>query len=369
MSKTIKLNTNDIAFIINESVKAAINERGGWSSFDSFEAAEQRKKAKELKQAMLTKKAASLGAEEKAVVKKKKKKGMPSLVGVKAEDSTDNIIMDLKKRFLLNGKEGSVDDSEKRMQQFLRYTDMELSKKNIAGGAIFTDANRSKNAEEWGRVYDLVHEIRVPAMNIAWTLKNVKKLDNDHILTIKNQLLDLHEALPVAGQILHEPAVVEAIKSGVPFWVGGNEMAGGHNVGFKDVLKQFIKDVKRGTYEQFAERLDDFVSKGKDPMSYKLSEAAFRNTVYEMVKKKLDEAEAFDDGMYDLYFKLDDVPYPDTFVTKLESSINSEADLQDYIEIEIVKDGYEYKISNLTQDDYDELCDYLSGYDEIIVED
>ena len=251
--------------LISESIKNVLSER--YTSWEEEEFRQQRlaarKRAKELAQKRETERTQNL-----APIKKNKAKLNPVVAKTNA-DSIEGIIDDLKNRFLNQGKEMSGDASVRAMQQFMRYTDRELSKKNIAGGSIFTETNRTKFADSLGEIYDNVQKIRVPVLEIAYILKNTKKFDNQHLEQLMYKLQDLCENIPLAvHEILHHPAVLDAIQHRVPFWVGANEQGGGHNIGLRQVLKQFEKDIRNQTYKQIANRIDEFIKNGKDPMSY-----------------------------------------------------------------------------------------------------
>jgi len=251
---------------------ANVNER--FTNYDEFEFAQQRRDAAKLKKELQAKRDANQGLQKPVASKKFKKTTLQKQMdanGKKPEevDSINSIIKDLRTRFLINGREIPGDESIKKMQQFMRFTSRDLAKKNIAGGSIFTDSNQTKKEDEFGNIFNNVYKIRKPAMEIASILKSTGKFDTQHLESLKNKILDLCDALSTAPyEIIHDPAALDAIQRKVPFWVGGSSEGGGHNVGFRDILRQFNKDMKNQTYQQIANRIEDFISNGKDPLSY-----------------------------------------------------------------------------------------------------
>lgn len=278
---------------------ANVNER--FTNYDEFEFAQQNREAAKRKKEIMAKRAAEQGFQEP--VKKVKKTALQKQMDANNRnpeqvDTINNIIEDLRTRFLINGREVPGDESIKKMQQFIRNTDMYLAKKNIAGGAIFTDTNRfGKNKEEFANIYDNVQKIRIPVREIQYILKNTKKFDNEHLELIKNKLLDLGDALNIApDEIIHDEAALRAIQARVPFWVGGSSEGGGHNVGFRDILRQFKKDNKNQTYQKIANRIEEYITNGKDPLSYvaeskktTIKEGQLRQLIKESIIRVLNE--------------------------------------------------------------------------------
>lgn len=180
------------------------------------------------------------------------------------KDEKSEVETELRQRFLPNGKNVPNDQSIKAMQQFLRFTDSVVSGKNVAGGAFFTSNNRDKeeNREKYRVVYANVFRIKEPVYKIKDILQNNDKLDFQQIERISYYLMDLVEAMPFAvNRLLDDPAIKDN---------QSNFMRNvGHNVGFRDfILKQFIKDIKKETYNKLIERLKTIISNGKDPLSY-----------------------------------------------------------------------------------------------------
>lgn len=277
-----------------------INEKT--TSWDSFEMRNQKSANEKLRQQLAAKRGVQLDPE-----KRKAANRIKSSDNVVREDTISSIIEDLKNRFLITGKEMVGGPSVRAMQQFMRKTDGIMAKKNNAGGSIFTDNNKDKNFDELASVYENVRQIRIPVNEIAYILKNTKKYDTQHLELLRNKILDLCEVMPLAiHEIIHDKFVLGQIQKQVPFWVGGSEIAGGHNIGMRDILRQFNKDLKNQTYQQIAQRIDDYITKGKDPLSYvaeskngkfTIKESALRKMIAESLARVINEGTSSSDSI------------------------------------------------------------------------
>ena len=76
--------------------------------------------------------------------------------------------------------------------------------------------------------------------------------------------MDLVENLPIAVYGLLDDPAIRDDQSNFMKTVG-------HNVGFRDfILKQFLRDLKKGTYNNLIEQLKEIVRQGNDPLSYNI---------------------------------------------------------------------------------------------------
>lgn len=186
------------------------------------------------------------------------------IVSTVVNDDKSELELELRQRFLPNGKNIPNDQSIKAMQQFLRFTDAIVSGKNVAGGSFFTSANRDKdeNREIYRSVYTNVFKIKEPVYKIKDILQSSNKLDFQQIERISYYIMDLVDVMPIAvNRLLDDPAIKD---SDSKFMKNV-----GHNVGFRDfVLKQFVKDIKKDTYKKLIERLNSIINNGRDPLSY-----------------------------------------------------------------------------------------------------
>lgn len=174
--------------------------------------------------------------------------------------------LELRQRFLPNGKNVPNDPSIRAIQQFLRFTDAIVSGKNTAGGSFFTWANREKeeNQEKYRDVYSNVMKIKEPVYKIKCILEDASSLDFQQLEKISYYLMDFVEVLPISVYALLDDPAIKEDQSNFMRSVG-------HNVGFRDfILKQFIKDLKKSTYNNLIERLNGVVKRGNDPLSYSL---------------------------------------------------------------------------------------------------
>jgi hypothetical protein len=180
-------------------------------------------------------------------------------------DIRTEVECELRQRFVPSGKNTPNDQSIKAMQQFMRFTDSVTSGKNVAGGSFFTSNNKDKeeNKEKYGNVYENVFKIKEPVYYIKNILEGTDKLDSQHFERISYYLMDLIEVFPYAVYGLLDDPVIKDDQSNFMKNVG-------HNVGFRDfILKQFIKDLKKGIYNTLIERVKN-VSRGTtDPLSYR----------------------------------------------------------------------------------------------------
>ena len=181
-------------------------------------------------------------------------------------DRRGEVETELRQRFLPTGKNTPNDQSVKAMQQFMRFTDSIVAGKNVAGGSFFTSNNRDKteNQEKYRAVYANVFKIKEPVYHIKDILQLNKKLDFQQIERISYYLMDLVENLPIAVYGLLDDPAIRDDQSNFMKTVG-------HNVGFRDfILKQFLKDLKKGTYNNLIEQLKEIVRQGNDPLSYNI---------------------------------------------------------------------------------------------------
>ncbi len=131
---------------------------------------------------------------------------------------------------------------------------------------------------------------------------------------------------------------------------------------------------------------EDMASTKHKGLPNHVSEQEQKNYVYEQVKKSLEEGltqdeilkewgfpdgEDYDtqDGLEkkDLYFRLDDPSDPGRLIQSLESDLFNQFPGLD-LEIEPVDDkNQEYKVTNLNEEDYDDVLNYLlDNYTEVM---
>lgn len=279
----MKINEEQLKNII----KDVINER--YTSWDSFEFAEQNRKAKELKKKMLAQKNGE-GAEVKP--KKTRQTSVKNTENVKSDDLYREITDELYLRFMDGGKNLPNDSTIKSLLNFYRTTHVVGAKNNASGGAFLTLKNRDKkeNMEKYSSFYKAVDAIDTPIRHVREILRDAKgkKLDNQQLEKIKYEIQDLHTALSMyVGELLQH----DFVSKGDSNFVTGN---GGHYLGFKTVLKQLKKDIKNGVYLKLVQKIEEIIKNGKDPLSYrivgeskKLSETRLNNIIKESIDNVL----------------------------------------------------------------------------------
>lgn len=279
----MKINEKQLKNII----KNVINE--GYTSWDSFEFAEQNRKAKELKKKMLAQKNGE-GAEVKP--KRTRQTSVKNTENIKSDDLYREITDELFLRFMDGGKNLPNDSTIKSLLNFYRTTSVVGAKNNASGGAFLTFKNRDKkeNMEKYSSFYKAVDAIDTPIRHIREILRdsNGKKLDNQQLEKIKYEIQDLQTALSMyVSELLQH----DFISKGDSNFVTGN---GGHYLGFKTVLKQLKKDIKNGVYLKLVQKIEEIIKNGKDPLSYrivgeskKLSETRLNNIIKESIDNVL----------------------------------------------------------------------------------